>query len=418
MPASAMLKFAYVSRDSRGRRVTAIAEAQTRQDLLSQLRTRGLTVVDLQEMNASVPVSSDSTQRLKSRFSFRHRRVSAGEMAIFWQQFSTMISAGLPVVSGLESIAEELENPEFQRILKEIVSNMWNGSNLSQSIVRYPKIFSPMVVGLITAAEESGSLPEVAKQLALFLENRDRLLRKVQAALTYPGFLAGFFGTVMVVANFWIIPKFRDIYGGFNAKLPWLTEAVFAMNAFVLAHFLWITLGLAALVFVLVLWFKRPAGRALVDKVSLKLPLFGKVLQLTAIARFCRSLAVLVRGGIAINRALELAQETSGNTLVTQAIRESRDDILKGSKIAESFKKQKIFPPMLVRMVSVGEETGNLNEMLERVADFYETRVESTLAMINTLLEPIMIVLIGGFVLIFVLALYMPIFGLAMTARG
>lgn len=418
MAASALLKFAYVSRDSRGHRVTAIAEAPTRQEMLSQLRTRGLTVVDLQEMNVTTHVSAGSIRRPARGAAFHSGKVSAGEMAIFWQQFSTMVSAGLPVVSGLESIAEELENPEFQRILKEIVSNMWNGSNLSQSIVRYPKIFSPMVVGLITAAEESGSLPEVAKQLALFLENRDRLLRKVQAALTYPGFLAGFFGIVMVVANFWIIPKFRDIYGGFNAKLPWLTEMVFAINAFILAHFIWLTLCAAAVIVALVLWFRRPAGRALIDKVSLKLPLFGKVLQLTAVARFCRSLAVLVRGGIAINRALELAQETSGNTLVTQAIRESRDDILKGSKIADSFKQQKIFPPMLVRMVSVGEETGNLNEMLERVADFYETRVESTLAAINTLLEPVMIVLIGGFVLIFVLALYMPIFGLAMTARG
>ena len=412
-----MPKFAYVSRDSSGQKVTAVAEAQTRQSLLSQLREKGLTVVDLQEMKEAVRVST-ATQRASLAAFFRLGKVSAGEMAVFWQQFSTMVSAGLPVVSGLESIAQELESPELQQILNKIVANMWEGMSLSQGIARHPQVFSPMVVGLITAAEESGSLPEVSKQLALFLENRDRLLRKVQAALTYPVFLAGFFGVVMAVATFWIIPKFRDIYSGFNAKLPWLTEMVFAVNTFILAYFLWLAAAAALSVIALVLWARRPAGRAVIDRVSLTLPLFGKLLQRAAVSRFCRSLAVLLRGGIPINRALELAQETSGNSVVTRAIRESREEILKGAKIAKSFKGRSIFPPMVIRMVSAGEETGNLSELLERVANFYEARVDSTLATINTLLEPVMIIVIGGFVLIFVLALYMPIFRLAMTVRG
>ena len=411
-----MPRFSYVSRDSSGQRVTAVAEAQTRQNLLSQLREKGLTVVDLQEMKEAVQAAAAGRPSLGAIFG--PGRVSAGEMAVFWRQFSTMVSAGLPVVAGLESIAQELESPDLQQILNKIIANMWEGMSLSQSIARHPKVFSPMVVGLITAAEESGSLPEVAAQLALFLENRDRLLRKVQAALTYPIFLAGFFGVVMAVATFWIIPKFQDIYSGFNAKLPWLTETVFAVNTFILAYFLWLAAAGTAAVLALVLWARRPTGRAVIDRVSLTLPLFGKLLQRAAVSRFCRSLAVLLKGGIPINRALELAQETSGNTVVTQAIRESRDEIMKGAKIAKSFKGRSIFPPMVIRMVSAGEETGNLSELLERVADFYEARVDSTLATINTLLEPIMIIVIGGFVLIFVLALYMPIFRLAMTVRG
>ena len=413
-----MPKFAYVSRDSNGQKVTAVAEAQTRQNLLSQLRERGLTVVDLQEMKEKTARAPASSRRLSLGAIFGPGRVSAGEMAVFWRQFSTMVSAGLPVVAGLESIAQELESPELQQILNKIIANMWEGMNLSQDIARHPQVFYPMVVGLITAAEESGSLPEVAKQLALFLENRDRLMRKVQAALTYPVFLSGFFLVVMAVATFWIIPKFRDIYSGFNAKLPWLTEVVFAINAFILNHFLLLAAGAVASVVALVLWARRSTGSAVIDRVSLTLPLFGKLLQRAAVSRFCRSLAVLLRGGIPINRALELAQETSGNSVVPQAIQEAREEILKGAKIAKSFKGRSIFPPMLIRMVSAGKETGNLSELLERVADFYEARVDSTLATINTLLEPVMIIVIGGFVLIFVLALYMPIFRLAMTVRG
>lgn len=416
-----MPKYTYVFRDGDGERVTTVAEAETRQALLSQLKGKGCTVVDIQEFNDLAPASFRRFSSLRSfqlKTFLRFGVADAGELAIFWRQFSTMVGAGLPIVAAVESIAQEMENPGLRAILNKVVANLWEGLNLSQCIARHPEVFSPMVVGLVGAAEESGSLPEVSIQLAAFLENRDRLMRKVQAALTYPVFLACFFMAVMAVATFWIIPKFRDIYGGFRAKLPWITEAVFAVNAFILEYFLAMVVVFAAAAIAAILWVRRPSGKAVIDRLTLSLPLFGKLLQRAAMARFCRSLAVLLQGGIPINRALELAQETTGNSVVTRAIRESRRDILEGGKISKSFKKHKIFPPMLVRMVSAGEETGNLSDLLERVADFYEARVDATLTTINTLLEPVMIIVIGGFVLIFVISLYMPIFRLAMTMRS
>jgi type IV pilus assembly protein PilC len=412
-----MPRFTYVSRDGQGQRVTAVAEAPSRQSLLGQLKDRGLTVVEIKELREGPQQAPIARKPLPlSRRAFG--AVSGGELAIFWREFATMVAAGLPVVEALESITEELEHVKLHAVLTNVIASMWEGLNLSQSIRRHPRVFSPMVVALIGAAEESGSLSEVSNQLATYLENRDRLIRKVQAALTYPIFLGGFFLVVMAIATFWIIPKFRDIYSGFGAKLPWLTDVVFAINAFILRYFPWLVVISAALLIALILWARKPSGRATIDRFSLKLPIFGKLLQRAAVARFCRSLAILLAGGIPINRALEMSQETSGNTVVAKAIAESREEILKGSKIATSLKKHEVFPHMAIRMVSAGEETGSLSSLLEKVADFYEARVDAALTTINALIEPVIIVVVGCFVLIFVLSMYLPIFSLAATMRG
>lgn len=413
-----MARFTYISRDTQGQRVTAVAEAESRQNLLTQLKDRGLTVVEVKELRARVPEDQPGRKKGMPKLQWSSGAVSGAELAIFWREFATMVAAGLPVVDALESISQELEHAKLRGVLNDVVASMWEGFNLSQSLKRHPRVFSPMIVALIGSAEESGSLAEVADQLATFLENRDRLIRKVQAALTYPIFLCGFFLIVMVVATFWIIPQFRDIYSGFNAKLPWLTNVVFAINAVILKYFMWILAGTAAVVLALVLWARRPSGRHTLDRISLTLPIFGKLLRLAAVSRFCRSMAILLSGGIAINRAMEMAQHTSGNTVVAKAISESREDILKGGKIAASLKRHPIFPHMAIRMVSAGEETGSLSLLLNKVADFYESRVDAALTTINALIEPVMIVVVGVFVLIFVLSMYLPIFSLAATMKG
>jgi len=413
-----MPKFTYISRDGRGQRVTAVAEAPTRQDLIGSLKDRGLTVVEIKELGAKVESPRTLLKQRLPLSRLSATPISTGELAIFWREFATMVAAGLPVVDALEAIAGELEHVRLRKVLTDVISAMWEGFNLSQSIGKHPKVFSPMIVSLIGAAEESGSLPEVANQLADFLEKRDRLLRKVRAALTYPIFLASFFLIVMAVATFVLIPKFREIYEGFGAKLPWLTQVTFDVNAFLLAYFPWLLAASVLAVIALIMWGRRPSGRATIDRAILKLPLFGKLLQRAAVARFCRSLAVLLSGGIPINRALEMAQETSGNTVVGKAIAECREEIIKGSKIAPSLKRRGLFPQMAIRMVSVGEETGSLNKLLEKIAEFYEARVDAALTTINTLIEPVMIIIVGAFALIFVLAMYMPIFKLAATMRG
>ncbi len=413
-----MPKFAYVSRNPQGQKVTAVAESPNRQALLTELRDKGLVVIEVKEIGGAEAKSKERKDRHTRQRARRVSGIDTGEMSVFWRQFATMIAAGLPLVEALESIANELEHKQLRRVLLDVTASMWEGFNLSQSIGKHPKIFSPMVIALIGAAEESGSLPEIANQLATFLENRDRLIRKVQAALTYPVFLSGFFLIVCAVATFWIIPKFRDIYSGFDAKLPWITEVVFAVNAFVLKYILWLVAALAAVVLVFALWAQKPSGRRTLDRWALKTPLFGPLIQKASVARFCRSLAILLSGGVPINRALEMAEQTAGNAVVAKAINDARQDILKGNKIAPALRKQQVFPKMCVRMVSAGEETGNLSGLLEKTAEFYEARVDAALTTINSLIEPVMIIVIGGFVLIFVLSLYMPIFKLAATAHG
>lgn len=411
-----MPKYTYVSRDAQGQKVTAIAEAESRQQLLNQLKDRGLTVVDITEHKESgkaVPKRNGAHRpRIVSG------RISTGELALFWRELATMLVAGLPIVEALESIGEELEHVRLRIVLKDVVAQMWKGSTFAQGLQRHPKVFSPMVVSLIHAAEESGSLPQIANQLATYLENRDRIIGKVRAALTYPIFLCGFFLLVIFVATFWIIPKFREIYQGFGAKLPWITQMVFAINQFMLDNFLWIAIGTVLFVMLMAIWISQPSGRAVIDRIGLKVPIFGPLLQRAAVARLCRSLAVLLEGGIPINRALEMAQYTSGNSVVAKAVAKSREEILKGNKIAASFKKHPVFPQMTIRMITTGEETGSLHSLLERVAEFYESRVDAALTGINALIEPIMISVVGAGVLIFVLSMYMPIFKLAATMRG
>jgi len=411
-----MPRFTYISRDPSGCRVTAVAEAASRQVLLGQLKDRGLAVVDLKELPTPQQAAVSSRRPAKRRWALTG--VDTGELAIFWREFATMVAAGLPVVESLESITQELEHAKMRVVLTDVIAGMWEGFSLSQSLRKHPRFFSPMVVALIGAAEESGSLAEVAGQLATYLENRDRLIRKVQAALTYPIFLCGFFLVVMAIATFWIIPRFRDIYAGFKAKLPALTEAVFAVNSWILAWFPWLLAGSAALLFAFILWVRRPDGRAIVDRISLKLPIFGPLLLRAAVSRFARSLSILLAGGIPVNRALEMAQHTAGNAVMSQAIAASREEIMQGAKIAASLKLHKLFPQMAIRMIAAGEETGSLSTLLEKVADFYESRVDAALTTINTLIEPVMIVVIGAFALVFVLAMYMPIFMLAATVRG
>ena len=197
-----------------------------------------------------------------------------------------------------------------------------------------------------------------------------------------------------------------------------MTNAVFSVNAFILKYFPWLAAVAAVAIFWLIVWARTPNGRWTLDRLILKLTIFGQLMQRASVARLCRSLSILLTGGIPINRALEMAQDTAGNTVVAKAIKDSREEIIKGAKIAASFKKHNIFPHMANRMVSAGEETGSLSSLLEKVADFYEGRVDAALTTINALIEPVMIVVVGGFVLIFVLSMYLPIFSLAATMRG
>ena len=409
-----MPRYTYISRDPAGQRITATAEAENRQGLLNQLKERGLTVIELKEQKFS------HDEKKTKRWSLPRLSlggVNSGELAVFWREFATMVAAGLPIVEALQSISEELEHSEFRKILQGVTASTWEGFNFSDSLRKYPRVFSPMVVALMGAAEESGSLPQVANQLANFLENRDRLIRKVQAAMTYPIFLSVVFMAAVTAAVFWIVPKFQEIYAGFDAELPWLTEKVFAVNSFILHNLIWITLGIIVAGLTFIFWGRTVKGRRLIDQALLKIPVFGKLLQRAAIARFARSLAVLLSGGIPINRALEMAQGTSGNTVLSDAIRSVREEILQGSKIAAALRRYPVFPKMAVRMVSAGEETGSMSELLEKVADFYESRVDAALTTINALIEPIFVVMIGLFVLVFILSLYLPIFKLAATIK-
>ena len=412
-----MPKFTYISRNSQGQRITAVAEADSRQTLLSQLKERGMTVVEIKELKERTQEAKAALRRVHwTRLSLRS--IDTAELAIFWRELATMVAAGLPSVEALESIAEELEHVRMHRVLNDVIAHMWEGFSLSQSIKRHPKVFSPMVVALIGAAEESGSLAQVSDQLATYLEKRDRLIRKVRAALTYPIFLCAFFLVVVAIATFFIIPKFRDIYEGFNAKLPRLTQIVFAVNKFILDYLPWIAIASVLYFIIVALLIRYTRLRIVFDRISLKTPIFGPLFQRSAVARFCRSLSILLSGGIPINRALEMAQETAGNRVISKAIQNSREDILKGNKIAASLKRQTVFPQMVIRMVATGEETGNLSKLLEKVSDFYEARVDASLTTINTLIEPVMIIMVGSFVLVFVLSMYMPIFSLAATMHG
>ncbi len=406
-----MTGFTYVARNQAGQVVRDSMDAADRQDALARLRAMGMIVVDL-VAQGEAPVAPRGHAAAKTRRPLisLEKPISTSDKAIFCRQLSITVNAGMPLREALESIASDMDHPTFRKVLQAVVARLHQGESFSQSIERHPHHFSTLFVALIKAAEESGSLPETLDQLAGYMERSEKLIKKIRAVTSYPMFILVFFVIVCVVMTAFVLPKFMDSFKGFDVVLPKLTRVVFGINSFLLDHWYWFVGGTVLPVIAVILYRRTPRGKRNVDAAVLRLPFFGVCIREYALARFCRNLSIMLRGGVGITTAMDITSAVSGNVVIVESLLQAKERILSGERIAASLAKDKEIPKLVIRMVGVGEESGRLPEVLDKIATLYEEYVENRIVTATSMFEPVVICLFGGVVLVLVLAIYLPIF--------
>jgi len=338
--------------------------------------------------------------------------VPAKDLAIFVRQFSVMIDAGLPLVQCLEILGSQQENKTFAKILQQTRMDVEGGASLADAMRKHPKAFDDLFVNMIAAGEAGGILDTILKRLATYIEKAVKLKSQVKGAMVYPIAVIGIAGIVIAVILWKVIPTFAAMFEGLGAQLPLPTRIVIAMSNWFVRLLPFLVVFAIAFVFLFKKYYATYNGRRVVDRIVLKLPILGILMQKISVARFCRTLATLMASGVPILDGLEITARTSGNAIIEDAIMAVRKGVESGLTVAQPLKESGVFPPMVVQMIGVGEQTGALDAMLSKIADFYEDEVDQAVANLLTLMEPVMIAFLGVTVGGIVISMYLPLFDL------
>jgi type IV pilus assembly protein PilC len=395
--------YVWVAETKRGRKLKGEIDAANEAIALSQLKKRNFTVKKLKL----------KPKDLFENLSFLKPKVTKKDLVVFTRQFSTMIDAGLPLVQGLTILAEQSENPTFKAILKEITKDVEGGSTLAEAMKKHPKVFDDLFTNLVAAGEVGGILDTILRRLATFIEKAEKLKSQIKGAMTYPAVVVGIAIIVIAVILIFVIPVFEDMFKSFGSALPGPTQVVVNLSRFMKGNFHWVIIAVGAMVYGFKRYRGTEKGRKQTDALSLKLPIFGDLLKKTAVARFTRTLGTMISSGVPILDALEIVAKTSGNVIIEEIIYEVRGSIAEGQTIAEPLSENDIFPGMVIQMIAVGEATGALDSMLEKIADFYDEEVDAAVAALTSMLEPLLMLFLGGSIGGLVIAMYLPIFGMA-----
>ncbi len=341
--------------------------------------------------------------------------VGAKDLVTFTRLFATMIDAGLPIVQCLDILQGQTENKAFAVVLRDVKASVEQGATFSDSLRRHPKVFDHLYVNLVQAGEVGGILDTILNRLAVYIEKAMKLRRQVRGAMAYPSVVIVVFFAVLTILLVFVIPGFETMFKDFGAKdeLPGLTKMVMAVSRGFVTNGPFVFLGIVALIFAVSYYYRTPAGRKRIHQILLRLPVLGDVLRKIAVARFTRTLGTLLASGVPILDALEIVAKTAGNVVIEEAILYARLRISEGKNMAQPLLETAVFPPMVVQMVGVGEQTGALDTMLNKIADFYEDEVDVAVAALTSLIEPALMVGIGGTVGVVLIAMYMPIFSIA-----
>jgi type IV pilus assembly protein PilC len=397
--------YAYKVRDRQGKLLTGTLEAESVAIVAGKLRQMGYVPVSIQSGE------SKSLQR-DLKIPYLSGRIKLKEVAVFSRQFATMINAGLTLLRSLSILAEQTSNKELARIIGEVRRDVERGSALSVALAKHPKAFSRLYVAMVRSGETGGSLDSVLTRLATTIEQQVDLRRKVKSAMTYPIVVGVIVVLILIAMLIFVVPMFKGMYHDLNAKLPAPTLVLLAVSNALKQFFPLVFLGAGGAAWAAKRYVNTPPGRRRFDAYKLRAPVFGPLAHKTALARFSRSLAALVRAGVPILDALEIVSETAGNVIVAEAAADTQAAVKAGESLARPLEAHPVFPPMVTQMIAVGEETGALDELLEKIADFYDAEVEATVDALTSLIEPLLIVVMGIAVGGMVIALYMPMFSI------
>ncbi len=377
-------------------------KADTEEELRQRLTTQGLQVSKIKRKPLDIQLPTIGTG------------VSLKDMVVFSRTFSTMIDAGLPVVQCLDMLGSQSENPNFGKILMGVKTEVETGKSLSEGLSKYPRVFDELFVNLVAAGEAGGILDLIFRRLAAYLEKAEKLRRQVRGAMVYPaGIIAVGFGVMTLMLTF-VLPTFEKMFADLGAgQLPAPTRVVIALSHFFVDYWYIIfgTIGLT--IFGTVSAYRTPKGRIIFDNIILRSPVIGNIIRKGAVARFTRTMGTLLSSGVNLLEALDIVARTSGNEVVKQAILHTREKVSQGSDIASPLIETRVFPPMVCQMIGVGEQTGAMDEMLQKIADFYEDEVDAAVSAMTALIEPLILVGLGVGVGGLLIAMYLPIFNIA-----
>src|SRR5688572_14359565 len=401
-----MPTFAYAGRTRAGQTVSGERTADTMDAAVAALRREQILVTRI------TPSKAKEAAAAKQKTGKLGKKVAAKNLAVFTRQFSVMIDAGLPLVQCLEILGTQEEDKNFAAVILQTRSDVEGGASLADAMRKHPKTFDPLFTNMIAAGEAGGILDTILKRLATYIEKAVKLAGQVKSAMIYPVAVMVIAGLVVGVILWKVIPTFASLFSGLGAELPMPTRIVIALSNNLVRFFVPLIVVFGAAGYGFTRYYATDNGRHVVDRIVLKLPILGDIMRKIAVARFCRTLATLISSGVPILDGLEITARTSGNAIVEDAILLTRKSIERGETISAPLKETNVFPPMVTQMIGVGEATGALDTMLAKIADFYEEEVDTAVAGLLTLLEPVMIAVLGVVVGGIVIAMYLPIFDL------
>jgi type IV pilus assembly protein PilC len=395
--------FAYRVRDRQGKVVSGTLVGDSEQLVLARLREMGYVPVQVTEQKSSA---------LKREFSLRPGHVKLKDLAIFSRQFSTMVNSGLPILKALSILADQTESTALAKVVADVRLSVERGESLSASMAKHPKAFNNLYVSMVRSGETGGVLDSVLLRLADTIEGEVELRQRIKSAMTYPVVVLAMVTLILTAMLLFVVPQFKDIYAELGGTLPLPTRLLLGVSDAVRHYWYMFILASVAFVFALNRYKKTPMGRAQIDAFKLRVPVFGPLFHKTALSRFAGTLSVLLRSGVPILQSLDIVSETVNNQVIGRAVKDVQESVKEGESIARPLEKHAVFPPMVVQMLGVGEETGAVDTMLEKVAQFYDNEVKATVDALTSLIEPVMIAVIGGAVGAAVIALYLPMFNI------
>jgi type IV pilus assembly protein PilC len=399
--------FVWKGRTPAGEVLSGELAAEDKQELISQLRKRRILITSVNPKSSA-----------RKEIYLRKPSVSTRELGIFTRQFATMINAGLPLVQCLNILGQQADNPYFKKVITEVMQHVEGGATLSEALQKHPRAFSRLYCNMVDAGESGGVLDVIFQRLSVYLEKAEALKRKVKGALTYPAIVVFVAVGATSFMLLFIIPTFAKMFMDFGGELPLPTQVVLGLSDF-MRNWWWALGGaVAGIVFAIKRYYATEDGRMVIDRLMLRMPILGSVIRKSSVARFTRTLGTLISSGVPILEGLDITARTSGNAVVEKAIQDTRGSISEGNTIAEPLRTCEVFPPMVVQMVAVGEETGALDEMLNKIADFYDDEVDAAVEAMTSVIEPAMIVIMGVVVGGMLVAMYLPMFKLITVISG
>jgi type IV pilus assembly protein PilC len=398
--------FVWKGRSPTGEILSGEYVTENKQELIGYLRKRKIIVTSLREkskeLNFQLPIK---------------KKVTVKDLGVFTRQFATMINAGLPMVQCLDILSAQADKPVFKRVVSTVTTDVEGGATLAEALGKH-NVFTQLYVNMVEAGEAGGILDQILNRLAVYLEKAEALHRKVKSAMTYPTVVAVVALGATIFMLMFIIPTFAKMFTDFGGELPLPTKIVMGLSNFLRGYWYILLISVAALVFGFKRFHATDTGKTKIDRLSLKVPVLGTVIRKAAIARFTRTLGTLVSSGVPILAGLDITARTAGNKIVEKAIFATRESISQGDTIAEPLRQSGVFPPMVTQMIGVGEQTGALDEMLEKIANFYDDEVDTAVEQLTSIIEPVMIVIMGVIVGGMLISMYLPMFKLINVISG